>query len=112
MRLAISASLFLAVMVAGCAHQIAAYPLQPRMMQSCELERVVFHFQWVDDVDQVARACNGGKHLTYGCARRWVAPDGEVHAYLVMTRPKSFNDEPVLAVLGHEVCHGAGGMHE
>lgn len=103
--LAIAALLF-----TGC-YQVTDYPKQPPTLTRCELTDVHLHIRWVVDVDEAAKAC-ARESLTYGCTEKILYLEGVRHAYLVLPRPRDFNDVPLIATLGHETCHALGGTHQ
>lgn len=99
------------VTLASCEYQITGYPQQPPTLYTCTERRADISVTWIKDVDEAAKAC-GSSTTDYGCA----VPigrnsEGVPMWMLYVVQPKDFNDVPVLATLGHEVCHGLGGRH-
>jgi hypothetical protein len=91
-------------------HQITDYPQQPALITPCTLTEATIKVNWVKDVDEIMKACHG-THTLYGCAEPEWTGGSTVVWKLTVVQPKDFNDVPVLAFLGHEVCHALGGVH-
>lgn len=98
--------------LASCDYRVTGYPDQPPTMVTCTLTNADVRVIWIKDVDEAARACHDGT-TDYGCAvPRGLNSEGTPIWVLYVPQPKHFNDVPVLATLGHELCHGLGGVHE
>lgn len=95
----------------SCEYGVTGYTQQPKTLTTCDLDEVRLRVRWARDVDEIAKACHRGR-LTGGCTERIEYINGERWAFLVVLKPKDFNDVAVLAYLGHEACHALGGTHE
>lgn len=96
----------LVALTALACHQVTGVGEQAETLTTCTQTQASFIVTWVNDIDEAARACSRDR-LTYGCAVKLA--DGRWH--LTVPRPKDFNDHTALIILGHEVCHGLGGVH-
>ena len=68
------AALIASLAIAGCAHQITAYPTQPPMKfgVNTAMKNIMLNVVWHESVESLHKACEEGKRgepgLTYGCA--------------------------------------------
>lgn len=75
-------------------------------------ERMTIQVVWLDDPGKYCALRNGTppvNHKYLGCSA--LVSNGKV-CEVVMVRPKDFNDELNLEVLGHELMHCLGAKHE
>lgn len=107
-------ALFAAVVVSSC-HKITEYPQQPQTVKMGPARTVHLRLMWVDDIDGVARNCPSRQHsITYACAQWSISiTDPDVSFCTIFAvRARDFNDAPLLAILGHELEHCTGSIHQ
>lgn len=104
----------LAIPLTACAHQVTDYPERPGMTVGIDrsVEVVDLRVNWHDSVDEVDQICGPVKGLVivYGCAT-WKIVGDKSYCVIQAVPPSSFNDIPLLAVLGHELIHCFGARH-
>jgi hypothetical protein len=106
-------ALILLVLCTSSCYAITGYPEQPKMIDGPSVTSTVVTVDWVRGVDEMQRLCSpelGTDKIWYACAS--VSRIGNttfctIHAIM----PKDFNDEVLLAVLGHEFYHCLGATH-
>jgi len=105
------AALAMALSASSCAYQITQYETQPDMIRGTTATKATITVQWTDDVDAIGRAC-GSEGRNDGCATVHAVGPGENACTILIQRPKDFNDEARLKILGHEAMHCLGAKHK
>ena len=105
--------ILLALLLAGCAHTITAYPEQPKQTHAVDqVEIVTLRLKWLPSVDAIQERCNPvARRIVYACAEVVKTTEGTL-CWIYAMPPKDFNDLPLLALLGHEVMHCYMARHE
>lgn len=106
--------LLLALLLAGCAHTITAYPEQPKQTHAVEaVDIVTLRLRWITDIESLQERCNssGRNMIVYACAEVVKTNEGTL-CWIYAMPPKDFNDTTRLALLGHELAHCYMARHE
>lgn len=98
-----------ALLISGCAHQIAEYPQQPSLVTRSTITDAMIHVEFVADVDAVKRAC-APHAFPYACSTVRFVGNAAV-CTITAVEPRDFNDGALMALLGHEAWHCFGARH-
>jgi hypothetical protein len=82
---------------------VREYGPQPQLVSRGALTEARVRVIWVNSEIELLMVCGPSRD---GCAL------GHGECVIWAYRPKDFNDEPTLAVLGHELWHCLGATHE
>jgi hypothetical protein len=105
------ALLLLIVALVACEYRITGYPQQPAMTAPPAVTDSGVHVHWRSGVDDIAKACPASDGaIIYACAS-WSQYGTTTVCDIQALQPKDFNDEALLAVLGHELFHCLGAQH-
>ena len=105
--------ILLALLLAGCAHTITAYPEQPKQTHAVDqVEIVTLRLKWLPSVDAIQERCNPvARRIVYACAEVVKTTEGTL-CWIYAMPPKDFNDTVRLALIGHELAHCYMARHE
>lgn len=92
----------------GCEYKIADYPTAPPMIAPPSKGQVTVAIYWHEGVDEIAKFCQiNTSGIVYECSISLPGDKCVIHA----VKPKDFNDQARIALLGHEFFHCLGAQH-
>lgn len=106
-------ALLFALFAATACYSITGYPQQPEMIAGPAVTNTIVTVEWAKDIDEIQRICAplGTNKIWYACTS-WDRMGFVTHCTVHALKPRDFNDEPLLKVLGHEFLHCLGATHK
>jgi hypothetical protein len=100
------------IAIAACAYQITDYPPQPKTLFGPQVPKAIVTIVWTDDVDDISKHCGSPPNrIVTGCSETVQYLANENRCTVWASMPRNFDDEPRLAILGHELLHCLGAQH-